>query len=111
MNRSSATTGYIIMKELEEKRQALFTWAEETGSSVEIVPRSLLRDEEFNSSVTVTVRLWGTLSLASLFFFSVNDALCSQSCIFLIAEPSSLQIGEILIITWKYVVCELSGFS
>ena len=111
MNCSSATTGYIIMKELEEKRQALFTWAEETGSSVEIVPRSLLRDEEFNSSVTVTVRLWGTLSLASLFFFSVNDALCSQSCIFLIAEPSSLQIGEILIIRWKYVVCELSGFS
>ena len=69
MNCSSATTGYIIMKELEEKRQALFTWAEETGSSVEIVPRSLLRDEEFNISVTVTVRLWGTLSLASLFFF------------------------------------------
>ena len=64
MNCSSATTGYIIMKELEEKRQALFTWAEETGSK--IVPRSLLRDEEFNSSV---VRLWGMLSLASLFFF------------------------------------------
>ena len=58
MNCSSATT-YIIMKELEEKRQALFTWAEETGSSVEIVPRSLLRDEEFKSSVRVTVRLWG----------------------------------------------------
>ena len=52
MNCSSATTGYIIMKELEEKRQALFTWAEETGSK--IVPRSLLRDEEFKSSVTVT---------------------------------------------------------
>ena len=57
MNCSSTTTGYIIMTELEEKRQALFTGAEETGSSVEIVPRSLLRDEEFNSSVTVTVRL------------------------------------------------------
>ena len=67
MSYSSATTGYIIMKELEEKRQAFFTWAEETG--IKIVPRSLLRDEEFNSSVTVTVRLWGTLSLASLFFF------------------------------------------
>ena len=100
------------MKELEEKRQALFTWAEETGSSVEIVPRSLLRDEEFNSSVDSdcsTVR--DVVFSLTLFFFSVNDALCSQSCIFLIAEPSSVQIGEILIITWKYVVCELSGFS
>ena len=43
------------MTELEEKRQALFTWAEETGSSVEIVPRSLLRDEEFSNSDCSTV--------------------------------------------------------
>lgn len=55
MNCSSTTTGYIIMTELEEKRQALFTWAEETGSSVEIVPRSLLRDEEFSNSDCSTV--------------------------------------------------------
>ena len=74
MNCISTTTGYIIMTELEEKRQALFTWAEETGSSVEIVPRSLLRDEEFNSSVTVTVRLWAAVRdvvfSLTLFFFS-----------------------------------------
>ena len=59
------------MKELEEKRQALFTWAEETGSSVEIVPRSLLRDEEFNSSVDSdcsTVR--DVVFSLTLFFFS-----------------------------------------
>ena len=72
MNCSSTTTGYIIKTELEEKRQALFTWAEETGSK--IVPRSLLRDEEFNSSVTVTVRLWAAVRdvvfSLTLFFFS-----------------------------------------
>lgn len=64
---------------------------------MDIVPRSLLRDEEFKSSVTVTVVRDVGFSLTH--FFSVNDALFSQSCIFVIAEPSSLQIGEILIIT------------
>lgn len=82
------------MKELEEKRQACVY--EERRLMTEIVPRSLLRDEEFKSSVTVRDVVFYSLTLL---FFSVNDALCSQTCIFLIAEPSSLQIGEILIIS------------
>ena len=52
------------MKELEEKRQACLY--EDRRLVAEIVPRSLLRNEEFKSSVTVRDVVFYSLTL---FFF------------------------------------------